>query len=172
VGQAIATGAKFVLGATWNDYAENTQKQPSRDLGRAPLWFNKFYSDWWRTGVMPTITDRRSSSPTGSTPRPRPTTAGLTPTAHTLDGGGTYPYDKTEALVFADQDYQLFVNGVDKGTVHAGVTPVQVALVTGQKQTAVLKLAGVTVASVTSADTPTTTPPRFDYVYRWAESAA
>lgn len=48
--------ADWVQLITWNDHSECTAFSPTRYTGTAVLEMNRFYADWWRTGVQPPIT--------------------------------------------------------------------------------------------------------------------
>ena len=52
---AISGSANLIQIPTWNDYSENAHIAPSRDHGWAYTNIQKYYIQWFKTGVQPTI---------------------------------------------------------------------------------------------------------------------
>lgn len=151
--KAIRDDAEYVQMVTWNDYSESTQFAPSTAHGDAYLKINRYYADWFHTGVAPKITEdelvlTHRTQFAGAT-----TSVKHTPIRPTLSGSQNDVRDEVEALVFltAPATVQITVGG-STSTFNApgGVSSFTAPLKLGTVQAKVIRGG----AAVKSADSP------------------
>ena len=54
---AIANESPLLQFVTWNDYGEATHLGPGAATGYTLMDVNRYYSDWWKTGIRPRVVD-------------------------------------------------------------------------------------------------------------------
>lgn len=165
--KAIRDDAEYVQMVTWNDYSESTQFAPSTAHGDAYLKINRYYADWYHTGVAPKITEDQLFLTHRTQFANATTTVKHTPILPTLSGSQNDVRDEVEALVFltAPATVQITVGGsTSTFNAPAGVSAFTAPLKLGSVQAKVIR-GGAAVKTADSPFTVVSTPNVQDLQY-------
>ncbi len=155
---AIRQDSPVLQFVTWNDYGEETILAPAYGTHYTLSRVNRHYSDWWKTGREPEVTNDEVHVVHRRYP--------LSGNAPTL----TYPHgartmkapDVLDVIVFAKEAGRVVVPGYGAFDVPRGMSNCQFPLKIGAVS-AELRRGGVTVAAVKSPEKVSASPWREDY---------
>lgn len=129
--RAIRDGADFVQIVTWNDYSESTSIAPSYAHGTVFSDLNRYYSDWFTTGVAPNITSDHLYVTHRTHKWDADPTSGIKNMRPILGASTVAPRDTAEALVFLTNPASVTLTSGSQTrtvTLPAGISTVLVPL--------------------------------------------